>query len=130
MNLFINFPKTVCSQDQDIAGRVILKQVQQSKSSDNKAASNISKNKNGNNLSIDLTDDIEDGNQSSESMNGLAQPPALVAFRGNNSQANSINKTKPTTTYYVKPNSTPNKSIDKIAVIPANRLVLRNGKLV
>lgn len=109
----------------------MLKQVQQSNSPD-KAASNISKNnKNANNLSIDLTDDMEDVNQSSGGMNDLAQPPALVAFRGNNSQANSLNKSKtnqPTTTYYVKPNSTANKSIDKIAVIPANRLVLRNGE--
>lgn len=72
--------------------------------------------KNAHAASIDLTDDIEDGvNQSSEVMNVVAQPPALVAFRGN-SQANSLNKSKPTTTYYMRQNSNPNKSVDKNAV--------------
>lgn len=111
-------------QDQDSTGRVMLKQMQQNKSTENspRVVTNKSSKKNANNTSIDLTDDIEDG--ASQSFKGKnvspqsqPQPPALVAFRGN-SQANGSGN-KPTTTYYVKPNST---------VIPSSRLPLRNGK--
>lgn len=111
-------------QDQEPTGRVMLKQVLHNMSTENGQRASLIKTpkKNANNTSIDLTDDIEDG--ASQSFKGKnvspqsqPQPPALVAFRGN-SQANSSGN-KPTTTYYVKPNS---------IVSPGSRLPLRNGK--
>ena len=108
----------MCSQDQDSAGRTMLKQVQQNKFNESNQrffAHNTPKK--DSNTSIDLTDDFEDvASKGSKGVTVVVNPPALVAFRGT-SQTNVINK--PTTTNYVKPHHTVNSS---------SRLPLRNGK--
>ncbi|CAO1313823.1 unnamed protein product [Diamesa tonsa] len=109
--------KTIFVQENDSTGRVMLKQVQQSKSTENNQRVVPTKTQKKNaNTSIDLTDDMEDG--ASQSVSGKVvvaqeQPPALV-YRGN-AQLNKLNK--PTTTYYVKASATVN---------PVIRVPLRN----